>query len=38
MYFIGIPHGEVGASQTALVIKNKPASAGDLKGVGSIPG
>ena len=27
-----------GASQVALVIKNPPASAGDIKDVGSIPG
>ena len=27
-----------GASQVALVVKNPPASAGDVKGTGSIPG
>ena len=27
-----------GASQVALVVKNPPANAGDIRGVGSIPG
>ena len=28
----------IGASQVALVVKNQPASAGDIRDVGSIPG
>ena len=33
-----IPSLQVGAFQMALVVKNPPASAGDLKDTGSIPG
>ena len=29
--------GDVGASQVALVVKNPPANAGDIRDVGSIP-
>jgi len=31
-------HRHSGASQVALVVKNPPANAGDLRDVGSIPG
>ena len=32
------PVGFAGASQVALVVKNPPANAGDIRDVGSIPG
>ena len=38
MYLLAISISSTGAFQVVLVVKNLPANAGDLRGVGSIPG
>ena len=37
MLEIGIFMGEMGASQVAIMVKNLPVNAGDIRGTGSIP-
>ena len=38
MYLLAISISSIRAFQVVLVVKNLPASAGDLRGMGSIPG